>query len=76
MNDPADDPAAAFAALHEAVFDDVHLLRRLRPAAEREVFVARSVAGGAARGLLFEADTVRAAMRAGEQRWLATAGDP
>ena len=76
LADPGDDPAAAFATLREAVFDDVHLLHRLRGAADREAFVARVVAVGAASGLVFEADTMRAAMRAGEQRWLTIASDP
>ena len=68
-------PGPAFAAFREAVFDDDHLLRRLRVPRDRAAYVAELVAEGAARGFRFDEAAVWAALRAGEQTWLSQGED-
>ena len=69
------DPEAAFAAFREAVSTDADLAATLRPPLERDAYVAHVVALGAARGFVFDAAAVRAAMREGEARWLMLGAD-
>ncbi len=74
MSEP--DAAAAFAAFREAVFDDFHLMRRVRQPLPHDAYVDDVVAVGRERGFVFDADAVRAAMRAGQQAWLMQGADP
>lgn len=64
-----------FAAFREAVFDDFHLLSRLRIPRERAAYVAEVVAEGIARGFRFDEADVWAALRAGEETWLLQGSD-
>ncbi|MGI4764640.1 MAG: hypothetical protein ACRYGP_06195 [Janthinobacterium lividum] len=73
MTDRRPDPG--FAAFRETVFDDVHLLSRLRASRDRAAHVAAVVAEGAARGFRFDEAAVWAALRAGEQTWLRQGDD-
>lgn len=68
-------PDGGFAAFREAVFDDFHLLMRLRAPRERAAYVAEVVAEGTARGFRFDEAAVWAALRAGEQTWLLQGAD-
>ena len=61
---------AAFAAFREAVFNDFHLLKRLRPPLARDAYVAQVIAVGAAHGFVFDESFVHAAMRDGSDAWL------
>ncbi len=69
------DATTAFAAFREAVFDDAALLRDLRLPQARDAYVARVVSVGAANGFVFDEAAVRAALREGEQAWLASGAD-
>ena len=61
---------AGFAAFRAALFDDFHLLMRLRAALPRDAYLAHVVAIGVERGFAFDESAVRAALREGEQAWL------
>ena len=73
MSGQAPDPG--FAAFRQTVFDDVHLLVRLRRPRDRATYVADVVAEGSARGFRFDEVDVWAALRAGEQTWLSQGDD-
>ncbi|HEY1325783.1 MAG TPA: aspartyl/asparaginyl beta-hydroxylase domain-containing protein [Casimicrobiaceae bacterium] len=62
--------ADAFARFRERVFADPALAARLRSEPERGAFVALTVAVGRAEGYEFDAADVRAAMAAGQRRWI------
>ena len=70
-----DSTAIAFAAFREKVLDDFHLLLRLRPAQDRDGYVALVVAIGAECGFAFDEAAVRAALREGEMAWLMQGAD-
>ena len=67
--------ARDFAAFRDAVFDDFHLMMRLRMPRDRAAYVAVVVAAGAAQGFLFDEADVWAALCAGEQVWLLSGAD-
>ena len=69
------EPSQAFAKFREAVFDDYHLLLRLRTPLARDDYVAQIVAIGAERGFAFDEAAVRAVMREGELTWLMQADE-
>ncbi len=68
-------PDLDFAAFRDAVFDDVHLMTRLRVPRDRAAYVAEVVAVGVARGFRFDEAAVWAALRAGERTWLLQGAD-
>jgi len=63
--------AEAFAAFRERVLADAELQEQLRALANPAVFVARTVALGAAHGFAFGEEDVRSAMAQGQRAWIA-----
>jgi quercetin dioxygenase-like cupin family protein len=69
-HDAVEGGADAFARFRERVLADPSLAARLRGEPDRAAFVALTVALGRAAGCEFDAAEVRAAMAAGQRRWI------
>lgn len=66
---PVSDPAGAFVAFHQLVVDDAELFALLQDTPTTDAFAALAVELGAARGLPFGDDDVRAALQAARRSW-------
>jgi quercetin dioxygenase-like cupin family protein len=70
VRDAIEGGADAFARFRERVLADAALAARLRSEPDRNAFVALTVALGRGEGYPFDAADVRAAMAAGQRRWI------